>query len=72
MPFLQDSKLLQTNVPLGELLGIEYYGIPDLRICRSLLNVSLISVITEKDVPTVIPDIQTKVLKKVVEIVDNG
>ena len=72
MPFLQDSKLLQTNVPLGELLGIEYYGIPDLRIWRSLLNVSLISVITEKDVPTVIPDIQTKVLKKVVEIVDNG
>ena len=43
MPFLQDSKLLQTNVPLGELLGIEYYGIPDLRICRSLLNVSPVS-----------------------------
>ena len=72
MPFLQDSKLLQTNIPLGELPGIEYYGIPGLRICCTLLNVSLISVVTEKDIPTVIPDIQTKVLKKMVEIVDNG
>ena len=42
----------------------------DLRICCALLYVSLISVIPEKDIPTIIPDIQAKVLKKVVEVVD--